>query len=53
MAVPVITALKMWAGTLFTKDDWDFNFSQIVSWLADGNADLVVNNIYYNRLAYW
>lgn len=45
MAVPVITALKMWAGTLFTKDDWDFNFSQIVSWLADGNADLVVNTI--------
>ena len=45
MAVPIITALKMWAGTLFTKDDWDFNFSQIVSWLADGNADLVVNTI--------
>lgn len=45
MAVPIITALKLWAGTLFTKDDWDFNFSQIVSWLADGNADLVVNTI--------
>ncbi len=45
MAVPIITALKMWAGTLFTKDDWDFNFSQIVSWLADGNSDLVVNTI--------
>ena len=45
MAVPIITALKMWAGTLFTKDDWDFNFSQIVSWLADGNADLVVNTV--------
>ena len=29
MAVPSITALKMWVGTLFTKDDWDFNFSQI------------------------
>lgn len=45
MAVPIITALKMWAGTLFTKDDWDFNFSQIVSWLADGNADIVVNTV--------
>lgn len=45
MAVPIITALKMWAGTLFTKDDWDFNFSQIVSWLADGTSDLVVNTI--------
>lgn len=45
MAVPIITALKMWAGTLFTKDDWDFNFSQIVSWLADGTSDLVVNTL--------
>ena len=45
MAVPIITALKMWAGTLFTKDDWNFNFSQIVSWLADGTSDLVVNTI--------
>ena len=45
MAVPVITALKLWVGTLFTKDDWDFNFRQIVSWLGDGNSDLVVNSI--------
>lgn len=45
MAVPVITALKMWAGTLFTKDDWDFNFSKIVSWLADGDSDIVVNTL--------
>ena len=45
MAIPVITALKMWVGTLFTKDDWDFNFSQIVSWLSDGNSDLVVNTV--------
>lgn len=45
MAIPSITALKMWVGTLFTKDDWDFNFSQIVSWLSDGNSDLVVNTI--------
>ena len=45
MAIPAITALKMWVGTLFTKDDWDFNFSQIVSWLSDGNSDLVVNTI--------
>lgn len=45
MAIPVITALKLWAGTLFTKDDWDFNFSQIVSWLGDGTSDLVVNTI--------
>ena len=45
MAVPIITALKMWAGALFTKDDWDFNFSQIVSWLSDGTSDLVVNTV--------
>mgnify|MGYP003288209970 CR=1 FL=1 len=45
MAIPAITALKMWVGTLFTKDDWDFNFSQIVSWLADGTGDLVVNTV--------
>lgn len=45
MALPSIADLKMWVGTLFTKDDWDYNFSQIVSWLADGTGDLVVNSI--------
>jgi hypothetical protein len=45
MAVPSINNLKMWVGTLFTKDDWDFNFSQIVDWLSGGNSDLVVNSI--------
>jgi hypothetical protein len=45
MALPSITDLKMWVGTLFTKDDWDYNFSQIVSWLADGTSDIVVNSI--------
>ena len=45
MALPSINDLKMWVGTLFTKDDWDFNFSQIVSWLSDGNGDLVVNSV--------
>ena len=45
MAIPSITDLKMWVGTLFTKDDWDFNFSKIVSWLADGNGDLVINSL--------
>ena len=45
MALPSITDLKMWVGTLFTKDDWDYNFSKIVGWLSDGNGDLVVNSI--------
>lgn len=45
MALPSITDLKMWVGTLFTKDDWDYNFSQIVSWFADGTSDIVVNSI--------
>lgn len=45
MAVPSITDLKMWVGTLFTKDDWDYNFSKIVSWFSDGNADIVVNSM--------
>ena len=45
MALPTINDLKMWVGTLFTKDDWDYNFSQLVSWLAGGTSDLVVNSI--------
>ena len=45
MALPSINDLKMWVGTLFTKDDWDYNFSQLVSWLADGNSDIVVNSV--------
>lgn len=45
MALPSIADLKMWVGILFTKDDWDYNFSQLVSWLADGNSDLVVNSV--------
>ena len=45
MALPSITDLKLWVGTLFTKDDWDYNFSQIVSWFADGTSDIVVNSV--------
>lgn len=45
MALPSINDLKMWVGTLFTKDDWDFNFSQIVGWLANGESDIVVNSV--------
>ena len=45
MALPSISDLKLWVGTLFTKDDWDFNFTKIVSWFSDGSADLVVNSI--------
>ena len=45
MAIPKLSDLKFWVGTLFTKDDWDFNFSQLVSWLADGDSDLVVGSI--------
>lgn len=45
MAKPSISDLKMWVGNLFTKDDWDYNFSKITSWLSDGNGDLVVNSV--------
>lgn len=45
MAKPSISDLKFWVGTLFTKNEWDYNFSKIVSWFADGTADLVVNSI--------
>lgn len=45
MALPSIADLKMWVGTLLTKDDWNYNFSQLVSWLADGTSDIVVNSI--------
>ena len=45
MALPSISDLHLWVGNLFTKDDWDFNFTKIVSWFSDGNADLVVNSI--------
>ena len=45
MAKPTKNDLRFWTGTLFNKDDWDFNFSQLVSWLADGTSDLVVNTV--------
>ena len=45
MALPSLNDLKFWVGTLFTKDDWDYNFSKIVSWFSDGTADLVVNSV--------
>lgn len=45
MALPSIADLKMWVGVLLTKDDWNYNFSQLVSWLADGTSDIVVNSI--------
>ena len=45
MALPSIADLKMWVGSLLTKDDWNYNFSQLVSWLADGTSDIVVNSV--------
>ena len=45
MALPSISDLKLWAGSLLTKNEWDYNFTKIVSWFADGAADLVVNSI--------
>ena len=45
MALPSIADLKMWVSTLLTKDDWNYNFSKLVSWLADGTSDIVVNSI--------
>ena len=45
MALPSISDLKLWVGTLLTKNEWDFNFTKIVSWFSDGTADLVVNSI--------
>lgn len=45
MAIPKISDLKTWVGTLFSKDDWDFNCNKIVSWLSDGSADLVVGSV--------
>ena len=45
MGLPSKNDLKFWQGVLFNKDDWDFNFSQIVSWLADGTSDLVINSL--------
>lgn len=45
MAIPSISDLKTWVGTLLTKDDWDFNFNKIVSWLSDGNSDIVVGSV--------
>lgn len=45
MAKPSISDLKFWVGTLFTKNEWDYNFSKIVGWFSDGSADLVVNTI--------
>lgn len=44
MALPTIADLKLWVGTLFTKDDWDFNFKKIVGWLSDGSSDLIFNS---------
>lgn len=45
MGLPSKNDLKFWQGVLFNKDDWDYNFSQLVSWLADGTSDLVVNSL--------
>ena len=45
MGVPSFNDLKLWVGTLFTKDDWDYNFRKIAGWFSDGNADLVVNSV--------
>lgn len=45
MALPSISDLKLWVGNLLTKNEWNYNFTKIVSWFSDGTADLVVHSI--------
>lgn len=45
MALPSISDLKLWVGTLLTKNEWDYNFTKIANWFSDGSADLVVNSV--------
>lgn len=45
MSLPSYSDLKLWVGTLFSRQDWDYNFKKIVDWFSDGSADLVVGSI--------
>lgn len=49
MSVPKLSDLRTWDGTQFTNDDYDYNSETIVNWLANGNADLVVNSVTANN----
>ena len=44
MAVPSNNDIQLYDGVALTDVDWDINFKQIVLWLNDGNADLVINS---------
>jgi len=45
MAIPKISDLKTYIGTLIDNTYWNFNFTKLVNWFSDGTADLSVNSI--------
>lgn len=48
MATPSTADLNYYTGKDLTNLDWKVNFDQIVAWLTDGAADLIVNSITTN-----
>lgn len=48
MAVPSISDLKTYIGTLINNTYWNYNFTKLVSWLTDSTADLTFQSFNIN-----
>lgn len=48
MAIPSISDLKTYKGTLINNNDWNFNFNKLTNWLTDGTADLTFESFNAN-----
>jgi hypothetical protein len=44
MANPVVGSLIFYTDTPLDDTSWSQNFTQVVNWMADGNADFVINS---------
>ena len=51
MAIPVVGALNFFVVSPLGATDWSKDFTQIVNWLADGNADFKINTLNLKTLS--
>lgn len=48
MSVPTITDFQLYTGTPLTSSNWSYNFTKVVNYLTDGNADCTINSVTTN-----
>lgn len=51
MTTPSVNDFHLYQGKQITNGDWDFNWSQLITYLTDGNMDFNINSITSNTFS--